>query len=106
MSSDRRMVGERTTVEALIDARRGKSQLVARFARTLPQPIYESFLADARSFPSPENDLEATILRAAIEAADRLEGFHEPLEQTLNQRLCRLFAMIDEGNFEVIFPSL
>ncbi|MCX6810263.1 MAG: hypothetical protein NTY30_00790 [Candidatus Berkelbacteria bacterium] len=100
------VVAKRTTLEAIIDARRGKSKLISRFARTLPPQMYESFIANAKSFPSPEDDLEAAILRAAIEAADRLEDFHEPLNQTLNQRLAQLFAMIDAGNFEVIFPSL
>ena len=99
------VVVEQTTVEVLIDARRGKSRLIDRFARTLPRGVYDSFIADAGAFTSPETELEDKILRAVIEAAARLEGFHEPLEQTLNQRLCRLFDMIDEGNFEVIFPS-
>lgn len=97
----------RGTIESLIDAKRGRTAFTTDgFAQTMPKPIYERLIAEAKTYPSPETDLEAKILRAAIEAAARMEGFHGPLQTTLEQRLCRLFALIGEGNLEIIFPSL
>ncbi len=99
------VIVERTTVEAIIDARRGRSRLVDRFNRTLLPSVYDQLIATAENHQSSECELEDKILRATIEAAARMEGFDGPLESTLNARLVKIFRQIDGGDVSIIFPD-
>ena len=95
---------QQTTVEAIIEARRGKAALSRRFERTLPPNLFDRFITIAEDYPSPEGPLEDKILRATIEAAAKLDGF-EPLPSSLNSRLAAILREVDSGNLGIIFPD-